>query len=40
LVIWIDNQFAAWTPEGRVNNGTLENPAAWMEIERLDVKQE
>jgi hypothetical protein len=33
LVLWIDNQFAAWTPEGRTGYGTLDNPAAWMEIE-------
>jgi hypothetical protein len=40
LVIWIDNQFAAWTPEGRLGYGTLETPAAWMEIEKLVVQQE
>jgi len=38
VVIWIDNQFAAWTPQGRIGYGTLENPAAWMEIERLNVQ--
>jgi hypothetical protein len=32
LVLWIDNQFAAWTPEGRLGYGTLDNPAAWLEI--------
>ncbi len=40
LVIWIDNQFAAWTPEGRIGYGVLENEAAWMEIERLSIQQE
>jgi hypothetical protein len=35
LVLWIDNQFAAWTPEVRLGYGTLENPAAWLEIEGL-----
>jgi hypothetical protein len=35
LVLWIDNQFAAWTPEGRLRYGTLGNPAAWLEIESL-----
>jgi hypothetical protein len=40
LVIWIDNQFAAWTPEGRLGYGTLENPEAWMEIGKISVKQE
>lgn len=38
LVIWIDNQFAAWTPEGRLGYGTLENPAAWLEIEKLSIQ--
>jgi hypothetical protein len=40
LVIWIDNQFAAWTPEGRLGYGILENAAAWMEIEKLRFQQE
>jgi hypothetical protein len=33
LVLWIDNQFAAWTPEGRIGYGTLDNPEACLEIE-------
>lgn len=33
LVIWIDNQYAAWTPEGRLGYGTLANPTAWLEID-------
>jgi hypothetical protein len=37
LVIWIDNQYAAWTPAGRLAYGTLANPAAWMEIEGLSL---
>jgi len=37
LVVWIDNQFAAWTPEGRLGYGSLENPAAWLEIENLSI---
>jgi hypothetical protein len=40
LAIWIDNQFAAWTPQGRLGYGTLENPAAWLEVERLDLQFE
>ncbi len=35
LVLWIDNQYAAWTPEGQLGYGTLENPPAWMEIEDI-----
>ena len=35
-VIWIDNQYAAWTPEGRIRSGTLENKSAgWIDIEDL-----
>ena len=40
LVLWIDNQFAAWTPKGQLGYGTLENPAAWLEMEKLDISQE
>jgi hypothetical protein len=38
LVIWIDNQYAAFTPEGRIGFGVLENPEpAWLEITNIDV---
>jgi len=40
LVLWIDNQFAAWTPEGRLGYGTLENKDVWMEIEKLSIQPE
>lgn len=33
FVLWIDNQYAALRPDGRVGFGTLENPQpAWIEI--------
>ena len=36
LVLWIDNQFAAWTPDGRIRLGSLENAeSAWMEVKQL-----
>jgi hypothetical protein len=35
VVIWIDNQFAAFTPEGRVAAGTLQGSDEWMQIENL-----
>ena len=39
LVIWIDNQYAAFTPEGRIGFGVLENPEpAWLEIKDLEIK--
>jgi hypothetical protein len=37
LVIWIDNQFAAWDPGGRLAYGTLENPAASLEIKSIEM---
>jgi len=38
LVIWIDNQYAAFTPEGKIGFGVLENPEpAWLEIQDIDV---
>jgi len=39
LVIWIDNQYAAFTPEGRIGFGVLENrEPAWLEIKEIDLK--
>jgi hypothetical protein len=36
LVIWIDNQYAAWPPDGRMRYGTLPTPAdSWVEIKKL-----
>jgi hypothetical protein len=38
LVIWIDNQYAAFTPEGKIGFGVLENPEpAWLEIKEIDL---
>ncbi len=38
LVIWIDNQYAAFTPEGKIGFGVLRNPEpAWLEIKDLDI---
>jgi hypothetical protein len=37
LVIWVDNQFAAFTPHGRLRFGTLTNPQpAWIELDSLE----
>lgn len=39
LVIWIDNQYAAFTPEGRIGFGVLENPEpAWLEVKDISVE--
>jgi hypothetical protein len=38
VVIWIDNQYAALPPDGRMRYGTLENPErAWIEIKQFQV---
>jgi hypothetical protein len=38
LVIWIDNQYAAFTPQGKIGFGVLENPEpAWLEIKDIDI---
>lgn len=38
LVIWLDNQFASFTPDGKIKFGVLENPEpAWLEIEGLEI---
>jgi len=37
LVIWVDNQFAAFMPEGIIGYGVLNGKAAWLEIADLSV---
>lgn len=38
LVIWVDNQYAATPPDGRLAFGTLANPEpVWIEIADLDI---
>ncbi|MEX2143647.1 MAG: hypothetical protein WD740_03560 [Anaerolineales bacterium] len=33
LVLWLDNQFAAWQPDGRIGHGTLATPPdCWVEL--------
>jgi hypothetical protein len=40
LVIWIDNQYAAFTPEGKIGFGVLANPEpAWLEVKEIEVTQ-
>ena len=39
LVIWIDNQYAAFTPEGKIGFGVLANPEpAWLEVKEIELK--
>lgn len=38
IVIWLDNQYAAWLPTGKLKFGTLANPdPAWVEIIALRI---
>jgi hypothetical protein len=38
LVIWIDNQYAAFTPEGKIGFGVLANPEpVWLELKDIEV---
>jgi hypothetical protein len=37
LIIWIDNQYAAFTPEGRLAAGVLESGEEWLEVRDLEV---
>ena len=39
LVIWIDNQYAAFTPQGKIKWGLEENlNEAWLEVEKIEIK--
>lgn len=39
VVIWIDNQYAAFTPQGKIRFGVLANPEpAWLEVKDLDAR--
>ena len=39
LVIWMDNQYAAFTPGGKIGIGVLDHPnPAWLEIRRLEIQ--
>ncbi len=41
LVLWIDNQYAALPPRGRLAYGTLPNPQpAWLELEDISIQPE
>jgi hypothetical protein len=39
IVIWIDNQFAAFPPDGRLAYGTLANPhPSWLDIKGFSLE--
>lgn len=40
LVLWLDNQYAAWRPDGRLQYGLLPTPAnCWVEITDLQLSR-
>jgi hypothetical protein len=38
FVLWIDNQYAAWTPDGRMKYGRLPSPSSWIEVKHLSIQ--
>ena len=40
LVIWVDNQYAAFTPEGKLAFGVLQNEEAWLEVKEIKISPE
>ncbi len=40
VVVWIDNQFAAFTPQGKLAAGVLPNAASWLEVKDLAAREE
>jgi hypothetical protein len=39
VIIWIDNQYAAFTPEGKIAFGVLEGEDEWLEVEELVISE-
>lgn len=40
IVIWIDNQYAAFTADGRLRYGILPSPTAlWVEVREIEIKE-
>jgi len=38
VVIWLDNQYAAWTPDGKISLGTLLNKTStWIEVTDIEI---
>jgi hypothetical protein len=37
LVLWIDNQYAAFLPDGRLRFGTLANAPLWLDLASIDL---
>ena len=39
VIIWIDNQYAAFTPAGKIAAGVLESGEEWLEVEDLVISE-
>ena len=39
VIIWIDNQYAAFTPEGKIAFGVLEGEEEWLEVEDIVISE-
>jgi hypothetical protein len=39
IIIWIDNQYAAFTPEGKIAFGVLEGEEEWLEVEDIVISE-
>jgi hypothetical protein len=39
IIIWIDNQYAAFTPEGKIAFGVLENEEEWLEVKDIVISE-
>jgi hypothetical protein len=39
LVLWIDNQYAAFPPDGRLRMGSSANPDAWLDVADLSLSR-
>ncbi|MEK6221282.1 MAG: family 16 glycosylhydrolase [Chloroflexota bacterium] len=37
LVVWVDNQYAAFHPDGKLSFGTLPNKEQWIEFRNLEI---
>jgi hypothetical protein len=38
FILWIDTQYAAWTPDGRLKYGSLPSDSNWIEVKDLGIQ--
>jgi hypothetical protein len=39
FIVWMDNQFAAFTPEGKISAGVLDSGEAWLEAREIAIRE-